>query len=733
MSNSLKTALFRSVGPFLLGLLLSAFVLSGMTGEANANMLAGVARVAYRDGALALCWWLGAWGLGIALTKLAIGPSVRAITSAAAGVAARDGADRTTLDELAVALGLGSALMLVLDAALGSLGLLTAGGGLMSWLPIAVGVVVGVRVLRDAPVSRDGDEGGNGTTATESTPAGIAAIACAAAIGVATGLLAVAASVAPGWLWSSEFAGYDALSYHLVLPKTWFLAGGVIAPVDGNVYSALPSYVESAFLHLMLARLNPLDGAYACQWWSALATLATAFVVARLARATLGRGAGLVACVLFLATPWTMVVGTLAYNDMYPCLSLASGWLLLRRAAGGDRRLDFRAALALTLLAAAAFGAKPSSVLFTAIPLCVLLFLHGGWRNFRFAPLVIAVGLALLAPWLVRNQLHYGNPCFPFLSKALGLGPWSQEQMDTFQAAHGNPAAGQLANLSSVWEQWLGYGFGAAPAPTEPWFPLWGLLPIVGVVGLLRDPRDKANRWALEALLVIVTMLAGWYVATHLKSRFLLPTVVPLALGAAGLLGLLARRVNAQFSAWIAVAAMLFPYLAFTREPVRGAAELRAPALLVDGMENRTGEALVTAMKDMLPSQRDEALRQADSAFLINYALPPESKFVGIGYSTPFYLVRPISWSTVWDRGEFDRVADEAPGTPGVWGARLRAQGFTHAVIDPVMLNVWARSGWLNPALASGTWVEPFVKANTLVAQTVDGKLIVSLTPPAGG
>ena len=30
-----------------------------------------------------------------------------------------------------------------------------------------------------------------------------------ATLGLATGLLVVAASVAPGWLWSSEFAGYD--------------------------------------------------------------------------------------------------------------------------------------------------------------------------------------------------------------------------------------------------------------------------------------------------------------------------------------------------------------------------------------------------------------------------------------------------------------------------------------------------------------------------------------------
>jgi hypothetical protein len=46
------------------------------------------------------------------------------------------------------------------------------------------------------------------------------------------------------------------------------------------------------------------------------------------------------------------------------------------------------------------------------------------------------------------------------------------------------------------------------------------------------------------------------------------------------------------------------------------------------------------------------------------------------------------------------------------------------------MLSVWTRSGWLNPALASGTWSQRFASANTLFAQTIDGKFILQLTPP---
>ena len=52
----------------------------------------------------------------------------------------------------------------------------------------------------------------------------------------AVAVLLVAACSAPGWLWASEFGGYDALSYHLQLPKEW-LHLKKITTLDHNVYS----------------------------------------------------------------------------------------------------------------------------------------------------------------------------------------------------------------------------------------------------------------------------------------------------------------------------------------------------------------------------------------------------------------------------------------------------------------------------------------------------------------
>ncbi|NJL31121.1 MAG: hypothetical protein HC898_05545, partial [Phycisphaerales bacterium] len=57
----------------------------------------------------------------------------------------------------------------------------------------------------------------------------------------------IAAICPPGTLWSVEAFGYDTLAYHLQLPKEW-IASGSITPLPHNVYSHLPSLVESGYM-----------------------------------------------------------------------------------------------------------------------------------------------------------------------------------------------------------------------------------------------------------------------------------------------------------------------------------------------------------------------------------------------------------------------------------------------------------------------------------------------------
>ena len=693
--------------------LVSLFLVCSWTIPGEGNRFAVALWTALRDGGAALAWWGGATGVGLWLVRWALRPA-----AAAAGER-----QQTTVDDLVLAIACGAALMLVAASALGSVGLLQAAGGIVNWLMVAGGFFLLVRTLRDAPLARDAQSGDRWNALV------------GPAVGAALlGLFVAAAASAPGWLWSSERGGYDALSYHLELPKAWIMGGLPVGPVEGNVYSALPSFVEAAFVQLMLMRGGIVEGAIACQFWALVASFATAGVVARLARRIVGDESGLVAFLLVVSLPWVLVVGTLAYNDIVPCLMFAAAWFVIEHFARGARPLDARAAALLALLAAAAVGAKPTAFLFVALPLLAIVSMRCGPRTLRFAPLVVVVAVAALSPWLVRNQLAYGNPLFPFAHALFGSGPWTDEQFALFAKGHG-PGIPLAERLPLVWREWLGHGTGEPPAPGEPWFPQWGLLPLVGLAGLgVAALRDASARAALAAIAIAVVC---WLLFTHLKSRFLLPTAVPLSIGAAMLLARAARVTQPLAVPILLAPALVLPFVVFWREPARDLAaapgsepqRLQAPAVFIGDTGFMTGERFARDIERASPEDRVKLVAQTPVASFINYALPAEARVLAVGYSTPFYLARPIAWNTVWDRGALDRVADAAPGTPASWGPKLRELGYTHVLINPTMLVVWKRAGWMNPQLEPDRWVAAFLQANAAV-RTSDGCFIVELVPP---
>lgn len=712
MSPRLVT-LATCLGAFLLTL----FVVSSWTIPGEGNRFAAALWVLAREGGVAAVWWVAAAGFGLAIVRLSVRPAVQAIGGAAA-------APRTSLDQLVLAVAAGAAAMLAIASALGSLGLLTAAGGIANWLVAGAGVFLLVRILRDSPVEP--------LRMAEGRWNSLVAPALASLL---FGLYVAAAASAPGWLWSSEFGGFDALSYHLELPKEWLIGGKAVGPVEGNVYSALPSFVEAAFMQLMLMRARVVEGAFACQFWALFAAVATAAAVARLARCVVGGDGAPTAFLLVLSLPWLLVTGTLAYNDVVPCLMLAAAWLFVESTLRDGRALEARGAACLALLAAAAVGAKPTAFLFVALPLLAVVVMRLGPRTLRLAPLVVAVALAVLSPWLVRNQLAYGNPLFPFAHTLLGDGPWTEEQFALFAKGHG-PGIAFLDRIPLVVSQWLAHGIGTAPGENEPWFPQWGLLPVAGLAGLAFEQRRSAA--ARAALVAIAVSLLCWLLATHLKSRFLLPTAVPLALGATMLLARVARAAQPAAVPLLLAPIIALPLVVYWREPAKPLAvadggepqSLRAPAVFIGDTTFMPGDRLALELERATAEGRAQLAQQASVAFFINHRLPPEARVLAVGHSTPFYLRRHISWNTVWDRGALDRVAEESAGTPQVWGAKLRALGYTHVIINPAMLVVWTRSGWINPLLEPKRWLTAFLQANPHV-RTSEGCFIVDLTAAA--
>ena len=131
---------------------------------------------------------------------------------------------------------LGVVTLLWLDVVLGTLGLL--GQPVITWILTVLLTAAGIIRIRTWTIGRTVDR--------------LTAWVTAAAV-IPLSVLLLAALSTPGWLWGTEFGGYDALSYHLQLPREWTYLGR-INETPHNAYGYLPNGVEAAFMHLGVLR-----------------------------------------------------------------------------------------------------------------------------------------------------------------------------------------------------------------------------------------------------------------------------------------------------------------------------------------------------------------------------------------------------------------------------------------------------------------------------------------------
>lgn len=709
-------------------------------------------------------------------------------------------------------LALGLAAALWLDASLGAVGALVP---LVAWSAIAIGAVLAIASLR-----------GTAPRDARSLPIAPTSWLWLAAL-PALAALAVAACSAPGWLWSSEFGGYDALGYHLELPKQWLADERIRSPTH-NVYGCLPSFVESAYLHVMTLSVGGGDdasrraqgAAVACQWLHALLAIAAAWATGvgaalwkggepegertRSADApvtsTIGTSmTAIIAGITVLATPWVVVVGSLAYNEMAVCLFLAAGLALLapgddgRRAgiasSAPDRHADWRGrwrlSASLGVLVGAACGAKLTSALFVAAPLAALAvvavarptrgsaarspiprgpaaprldrvtsdaptigLMRAGANLLACAIIASACAAAMLAPWLVRNGLDTGNPLFPFATRLLGTAHWSAEQVAIFARGHASDASlGE--RLVRFAQQVPLYGLGANPEPGEPWLPQWAATPWLALLAWAMLVVRRGTRTVALGLGAVLAIQAGaWMLFTHLQSRFFLPAVVPMAMltGIAGATLLeRARRSAAHVedgsarstlpsvrraaigtgAAFFALLALACGPLALLRREARG-----APAAAIGQADVFTGDAEAAMLASSDASIREAIRRDASPALVVNHLLPRDARILLVGESRPFWLrggTERIVWQTTWDRGPLSALLRAHPDDPVAWTRGLRAAGFTHVLVDPAMLDRWARSGWNDPLLDGTSAMRLAEPPNRVEHRFVNGAAVITL------
>jgi hypothetical protein len=715
------------------GLAAGVLLMLAMASVGNPSSLAATAmtliEVAIYAGLPAVAYLLGGVGLGRIFAPLL----------------------RRAGEPLAMQAALGIGTMLTISHLLGVLGAMgMPGGQIVAIVPPAAGLML-LALQSLAAIRRAQQTGGAGVPLI-SAP-GLPAAA----------LLLVAASSPPGWLWESEGRGYDVLSYHLQLPQEW-LSLGRIVPLEHNVYSYLPSYVESAFYHVAVmmgvgnAPRGLLQGeAYGlltAQWLHAGLALLGAILIARLVTMMVGQihviansgeaghpaapsrsqaaAAGALAGALYLSIPWVIVTGSLAYNDLGVVAMMAAAMM-----AALDRHQPpaMRGAI-VGLLIGIACGIKPTALLLAGAPAGVMMLAWAPRR--QWLPLVawgMIAGLAMLAPWLIRNIAFAGNPVFPFGAEVLGYGHWTIEQASRHAAAH--RFDGSFADRLRL----LVVADAADPAGPRHrglLHPQWSLFfPLVLIAGAGALAVARTRMVAMWLCILLALQLFLWLATTHVQSRFLLPLAAPgAALFGIAAWGLMQKLRWVQLGAG-AVVLIVFAtgVVLFAREPHLDTGDLApgANAMLIPGPAMRSGEFLRSRLEQATPTEQRRILNELPPEAFINLALPSGSTVYLLGEATPLYYTQPTVYATTWDRSLLSAAIQSAPGDPSQWAERLRAAGITHVLVNAAELARLERSGFLDPHLERERISDLLEGSARPVKQWPSGVWLYQLVTSGGG
>ncbi len=483
-----------------------------------------------------------------------------------------------------------------------------------------------------------------------------------------TSLLLGACTIPPGILWPSEYGGYDVLEYHLQLPQEWMKLGRMEG-LQHNVFSFLPNLVESGYLHLALYKGSAIEAGYAAQLFSSATAVLVAWIVGQTAVSLARRISptsgvedsrlAFAAGSIYLAVPWTLVTGSIAYNEQ-TMMALGAGVLYLafgRKLEYSSPRGEFRKGAAIGFLCSLSILVKPSSALLITAPICFLwLFLDRPRIRTFGARLggIISSLLPLMTLWMTRNYSWTGNPFFPMLTQWFGTGHWTSDQ-----ATRWVHAISSSLSLGKRIPMFLSQVHGIF----HPQFG-WILLPALAL-SIWSIIKRQIHQQSLTKLLgILLLQIFFWLGFTHLMSRFLLPVLLPMCVIIGLGLATLDRKTQ-TVAASILVIVLTFQGCCLFWN-IRGG----KAGLLIDG---------VTLMEYGFEPFR--TLNQ----------LPQGSKVYAEGFATPFYVKTALTYHTAWDTS----LMGEAMVQGGERGARawLRNQGYTHLLIDWYMLGLYYRPG----------------------------------------
>ena len=455
---------------------------------------------------------------------------------------------------------------------------------------------------------------------------------------------------------------YDALWYHLELPRQWLLAG---RPVD-NVTEYVSLYPMGFDLLFGIALAFGSDSAARLIQWSCLG-LSTLLLI-RAARRVAGPQTGWLAAAVFAAGPTVLWEATTAYVDLaLATYTLAGAVALLEWI---DRREDQWLRVAGVMLG---FGCAIKHLGLVALMASVLVFVISQRstllpRILEVARWLIVVPLLMGGPWYARAWAAARNPVAPMLVNVFGIQPperWTpraEAGLKRFEARFGR-GHDPTALLRLPWDLTMhGSVFGGAVGIAV-------LAAAPGVVLALRRHRRLIAVLGGVAIYVAVWMSP----VGSLQFRFLLPVLPFLSLLAAA--GFVALGSRSKVMDW-AVAALLLlslpPFIPFHEGDRRWDGWLthvlrRVPVEVVVGAESK--ESYLTRQVPSYGAWR-----------FINTQLPTEAVILSYPAGDNFYADRRRVWAN--SPPMLEGVRRLSAGSEDEAFAYLRRWKITHVLID---------------------------------------------------
>ncbi|MFH2202224.1 MAG: glycosyltransferase family 39 protein [Elusimicrobiota bacterium] len=455
---------------------------------------------------------------------------------------------------------------------------------------------------------------------------------------------------------------YDSLVYHLALPQLYLHRGGIVATPE-NVYSGIPFGLQMLFgwaLALSSENLAALVHA-ACG-------LGTVWALWTWARRYAATSTGVFAALLFYLCPIAIYSSWHCGVDLGASFYITAALYALSRSIEEDEERRGAWAVAAGALAGFAMSTKynvfPLGLALIAVRYALGRRLERGARDSLWMG---AAAAAVLAPWLIKNAVFYGNPLYPFMHGAVG---WARpiDWQNFMEAAGSRRLPVTFGSWGGFWDAvsapWKA-SFGDRPAGDWPGpafiiFVPWALL--LPWSFWRADGKEGGARTAVLALAASGIMVAVF--ASRLV-RYALPALPLLALVAA--LAVDRKRLPnwLRRAGW---AAALFAGIFNVTVTYRQGA-------LIDQWRYLYAD---WNKADFLKQQRTTyGLPYYGAMEYLGARTPPEAKVLFLGESRAFYCPRDFIAATLYDENPFWKAAREAANAADLH-RRVRAMGITH-------------------------------------------------------